>query len=423
VEIPEIVKPGFLIIATMDTKGPEALYLRDLLRGYGAEPLLMDISMRNVDPVAGTGETSAAHIAKAGGCTLEKLDRSRDMTANMKCMVAGAIQIARKLVANGKVSGVIGIGGCTGTLMITRILQTLPFGLPKIMVSTAAAQPGLSNQFLKTSDIMLFNSVIEVFGSSAPVRNILERAAYALKGMVESPVIAPVIDKERAVAITMMSPCERCARSVRMALEREGYQVIGFHANGIGDRAMETMIGTGQFRGVIDLAPGGVSEHLYRFMRDAGPVRLETAGRMGIPQVISLCGANHITPSRSMMKPKHRKRRKFDLDAFRTWIRMTPRELREVSLVFAGKLNRSVGTVKLLVPLQGWSAVDSPGSPTYDPEEDMIFIRELRSKLKKNIEIIEVDANMEDLEFSRAVIDKALYLFGKVIPRQQEEQR
>jgi uncharacterized protein (UPF0261 family) len=255
------------------------------------------------------------------------------------------------------------------------------------------------------------------------VRNILERAAYALRGMVEGPVVAPAIDKERAVAMTMMSPCERCARSVRLALEQDGYQVIGFHANGIGDRAMETMIGARQFRGVIDLAPGGVGEHLYRFMRDAGQTRLETAGRLGIPQVISLCGVNHITPSRSMMKPKHRKRRKYDLDAFRTWIRMTPKELREVAAVFAGKLNRATGTVKILVPLRGWSSVDSPGSPTYDPEDDGLFIRELRRQLKREIEVVDVDANMEDPGFSRAVVDRALHLFGRVIPRQQGERR
>ena len=394
----------------MDTKGEEALYLRDLLKNLDGEPLLMDLSMRYGDRPAGSG-ISAALVAKAGGCSLDELSRSRNMTTNMKCMVNGAISIVRKLVNDGKISGVLGIGGCTGTLMITEILQSLPFGLPKVMVSSAAAQPGLSNQFLKTSDIILFHSVIEIFGLSDPVRNILQRAAYALNGMAQGPVVAPVIDRARAIALTMMSPCEQCARSVRLALEQEGNQVIGFHANGIGDRAMEDMIGAGQFRGVIDLAPGGVGEHLYRFMRDAGPIRLETAGRLGIPQVISMCGVNHITPSRSMVKPKQRKRRKYDLDGFRTWIRMTPKELREVSKIFAGKLNRSAGPVKILVPLKGWSSVDSPGSPTYDPEEDALFVKELRSKLRKEIEIIEVDANMEDPEFAGVVASTASYLF------------
>jgi uncharacterized protein (UPF0261 family) len=316
------------------------------------------------------------------------------------------------MVDEGMVSGVIGIGGCTGSLMITAVLQSLPFGLPKLVVSSAASQPGLSNQFLKTSDLILFHSVIEIFGLSDPVRNILERAAHALQGMVRGPVVAPFIDRERAVAMTMMSPCEKCARSVRVALEKEGYQVIGFHANGIGDRAMEGMVGAGLFRGVIDLAPGGVGEHLYGFMRDAGSDRLETAGRVGVPQIISMCGVNHITPSRSMVTAELRARRKYDLDAFRTWIRMTPKELQEVSKVFGDKLNRSTGPIKILLPLKGWSSVDSPGSPTYDAEEDTIFAAGLRKALKKGIEVIEVDANMEDPEFARAVASAASDLFS-----------
>ena len=165
----------------MDTKGSEALYLRDILKSLKWDTLLMDLSMRYGDRAAESG-ISATLVAEAGGCSLDELSRSRNMTTNMKCMVNGAISIARKLVNDGKISGVLGIGGCTGTLMITKVLQGLPFGLPKVMVSSAAAQPGLSNQFLKTSDIMLFHSVIEIFGFSDPVRNILERAAYALQG-------------------------------------------------------------------------------------------------------------------------------------------------------------------------------------------------------------------------------------------------
>jgi uncharacterized protein (UPF0261 family) len=394
----------------MDTKGQEALYLRDTLKGLGAEPLLMDLSMRYGDRVS-ESDISASEAAKAGGCSLDEVNHSRDMSSNMMCMINGATNITQRLVNEGKVFGIIGIGGCTGTLMITEVLQNLPFGLPKVMVSSAAAQPGLSNQFIKTSDIILFHSVIEIFGLSDLVRNILERAAFALLGMVRGPIVPPVIDKKRAVAMTMMSPCEKCARSVRLALEQEGYQVIGFHANGIGDQAMEGMIGAGQFLGVIDLAPGGVGEHLYKFMRDAGPGRLETAGRLGMPQVISMCGVNHITPSRSMAKPEHRERRKYNLDAFRTWIRMTSKELREVATVFAEKLNRSTGPVKIIVPLKGWSSVDSPGSPTYDPQQDAIFVTELRRSLRKEIEIIEVNANMEDPEFAKVIVSAASHLF------------
>jgi uncharacterized protein (UPF0261 family) len=225
--------------------------------------------------------------------------------------------------------------------------------------------------------------------------------------MLHGRIGAPVIDKSNAIAMTMLNICEKCAKSVRLALEKEGYQVIGFHAAGIGDRAMEEMIAEGLFRMVIDLAPGGVGEHLYGFMRDAGPHRLEAAGKAGIPQVVSTCGVNHITPSRSMAGARQSERRTYHLDRFRTWFRMTPDELEEVSQVFAGKLNLASGPVKVLIPLQGWSSIESPGRPTYDPEEDAIFVRGLKRALKKEIEVIEVDANMEDPEFSAAVISAA----------------
>lgn len=414
-EIPEIVKKSILVIATMDTKGREALYVKHTLASLGLSVILMDLSMRHGGDF-GEPTVSASQVAEAGGCRFEDLDQSRDMAANMKCMVNGAITITREMVEKGSLSGILGIGGCTGSLMITEILQSLPFALPKVMVSSAAAQPGMSNLFIKTSDILLFHSVVEIFGFSNPVKNILERAAYALSGMVQGSITAPRIDPARTIAMTTMSPCERCASAVRLTLEKWGYQVIGFHANGIGDRAMEDMIREGRFRGVVDLAPGGVVEHFYGFMRDAGPDRLETAGRLGLPQVISLCGVNHITPSRSMAKPEHRSRRKYDLDSFRTWIRMTTEELREISSVFSQKLNKSVGPIRIVVPLRGWSSVDAPGSPTHDPEEDMVFVDSLRNKLRKEIEIVEVDANMEDPPFADALTTAAWELFGKINP-------
>jgi uncharacterized protein (UPF0261 family) len=210
------------------------------------------------------------------------------------------------------------------------------------------------------------------------------------------------------VAMTMLSPCERCATAVRLALEKNGYQVIGLTATGIGDRAMEEMISQGFFQGVIDLTPGGVGEHLFGFMRDAGPGRLESAGRMGIPQIISTCSVNHGTPAKSKYKPEHHDRRKYNLDKFRTWLRLSPDELKQVAGVFAEKVNRSTGPVRFVIPLKGWSSVDIPGNPTYDPIEDRLFTEELRRKVKPGIEITEIDANLEDPEFAEAIVKVAL---------------
>jgi uncharacterized protein (UPF0261 family) len=395
-----------LILSTMDTKGAETLYLRDKVASLGLTPLVMDLAMRGDG--ASRADISPGQVAQAGGSSLEEIRGSRERSRITNITISGASAIARGLMAEGRIDGVLGLGGSTGSLMATEVMRSLPFGLPKLMVSSTAALPGLSTRYIGTGDIALFHSVVEISGVTDLLRNVMDRAAAAMAGMVMRDIAAPRSSAGRAIAMTMLGPCERCAGAVRSALERQGFQVIGFSAAGIGDRAMEEMISQGLFRGVVDLAPGGVGEHLFGFMRDAGPRRLETAGDMGIPQIVSTCGVNHMTPRKSRYKPEYVERRKYDLDKYRTWLRMTPDELLQVANVFAEKLNRSKGAVRVVIPLRGWSSVDAPGNPTHDTEEDRIFADALKERLKPGILVLEVDANMEDPEFAAAVVGVAL---------------
>jgi uncharacterized protein (UPF0261 family) len=403
---------GVLILATMDTKGPEALYVRNTIEARGGKQILMDLSIGGERKRAACDITAAA-VARAGGASLRQFASSRNRELNMEAMVSGAVRMTHRLVQAETIHGILGIGGYSGSLMTAEVMQSLPFGFPKVLVSSAASIPGLSTRFLQTSDILLFNSVIEIAGLTGLVRSVLDRAVLAVLGMLQGRVTEPDTDRTRAIAMTMLSPCERCARSVRAGLEEQGYGVVGFHATGMGDRAMEAMISEGLFRGVIDLAPGGVGEHLYGFMRDAGPLRLESAGRAGIPQIISTCGVNHITPRRSKYTREHDLRKRYDLDRYRTWLRMSPKELKEVAGVFARKLNQSRAPIKVLIPLRGWSSVDSLGNPTYDPGEDRLFAEELRKTIKKDVEVLEVDANMEDPAFAEAVLKVAVEMFSE----------
>jgi len=402
-------RKGVLILATMDTKGPEALYVREKIEDQGLKPTLMDLSTR------GRGRRGAdvgpAELAKAAGTSLKLMNTSNRRDRHMEIMVSGAVKLAHRLLRENRIHGILGLGGYSGSLMASEVMHSLPFGFPKILVSSAASIPGLSTRFIQTSDILLFNSVVEIAGLTGLLKNVLDRAVLATAGMLLGRVTEPSADRSKAIAMTMLSPCEGCARAVRASLEKRTYPVVGFHATGMGDRAMEAMISEGLFRGVIDLAPGGVGENLYGFMRDAGPTRLESAGSMGIPQIVSTCGVNHITPRKSKYTREHDLRRKHDIDRLRTWLRMSPKELKEVAALFAAKLNLSRGPVKVVIPLRGWSSVDAPGNATYDPEEDRLFTSELRKALKKEIEIVEVDANMEDAEFADALIEIALNMF------------
>ena len=290
-----------LVISTMDTKGEETLYLKERIESLGLGTTLMDLSMRGRG--ASQADITPARVAVAGGSSIEEIHGSKDRSKITGITIAGASSIARDLAAGGKVHGVVGLGGSTGSLMATDVMRSLPFGLPKLMVSSTAALPGLSTRYIGTGDITLFHSVIEISGLTDLLRNVLDRAAHAIAGMVLGEVTSPKGEKRNTIAMTMLGPCEQCASAVRTALERNGYQVIGFSAAGIGDRAMEEMISQGFFQGVVDLAPGGVGEHIFGFMRDAGPHRLESAGRAGIPQVISTCSVNHMTPAKSRYKP------------------------------------------------------------------------------------------------------------------------
>jgi uncharacterized protein (UPF0261 family) len=394
----------------MDTKGPEALYVRRRIEEQGLRPTLMDLSTRGRRQSSGA-DIGLAEVAKAGGSSLKLLASSSERGRNTEAMISGAVKIAHRLLRGNRIHGILGLGGYSGSLMTSEVMHSLPFGFPKILVSSAAAIPGLSTRFIQTSDILLFNSVVEIAGLTGLLKNVLDRAVLAMVGTLQGQVTEPSADRRKAIAMTMLSPCEGCARAVRAALEKSSYPVVGFHATGIGDRAMEAMISEGLFSGVIDLAPGAVGEHLFGFMRDAGPTRLEAAGRMGIPQIISTCGVNHITPRKSKYTREHDLRRRHDIDALRTWLRMSPRELKEVAALFAEKLNLSRGPVRVMIPLRGWSSVDAPGNATYAPEEDRIFTAELRKDLRKDIEIEEVDANMEDPEFAEAVTRAALEIF------------
>ena len=256
-----------LVVSTLDTKGTETYYLRDKIREIGYQPLVLDISMRISEDIK--ADIAPDKVAQAGGLTFQDILASRERSKNTAIMTKGAAQIALSLWKEGKLHGVIGIGGSTGSLMATDVMRALPFGVPKVMISSTAALPGMSTRYIDIGDIALMHSVVEISGLSDILKNVIDRSAYAVCGMAEALPLNIAAEKgpRKAIALTMLGPCEQCASSVRKALEAEGYQLTGFSAAGIGDRAMEAMVEQGLFDGIIDLAPGAVIEHLWRHAR------------------------------------------------------------------------------------------------------------------------------------------------------------
>jgi uncharacterized protein (UPF0261 family) len=224
------------------------------------------------------------------------------------------------------------------------------------------------------------------------------------------------------IALTEFKFSEECCSHIRRLLEERGFEVIPFHAQGTGDKAMEELIGDGLFQGVMDIVPAGVGEELLGGNRAAGPNRLETAGKMGIPQIITPCGFDMLScgplergdRGDPLWVSKNIKNRKlFFPDAFRVQARTTSQELTEIAKIVAKKLNRSQGPVAILIPLKGWSSLDKEGMPLYDPEADQAFVDELKIHLNKTIPILEFNLHLNVREFAEEAVNQFIQLYNR----------
>ncbi|MGB9617276.1 MAG: Tm-1-like ATP-binding domain-containing protein [Desulfomonilaceae bacterium] len=408
-----------LLLSTLDTKGPETLYLKECIARQGASCILLDMSMSGEYPGADIG---SAETARAGGGDIEEIRSSRERKRITRQMIGGATKIALDYFQSGKLAGVIGLGGSTGSLMATEVMRALPFGIPKLMVSSTAALPGLATRYIGTGDIAVLHTVIEIAGLSAPLKNLLERAGAAIASMsrVQPLTVGSARESGRPlVALSMFGPTEKCAHAVREGLEKRGFQVIGFSAAGVCDRAMEEMIAQGFFDAVVELAPGGVGEEILGGMRAAGPNRLTEAGKRGLPQVIAPGGLNLTSPRKSHYKPEHYQRRKFDLDELRTFLRVSDEEMIQIAQAFVEKLSSAKGPVIFLFPTMGWSAVDVSSSHMFDPNQDKILYDKMKSVAGPNVEIREVHGNLEDHAFAQEVLKACLDIFPKTTGNRQ----
>ncbi len=402
-----------LILSTMDTKGPETIYLRDQIVGRRGNPLILDMGMSGSSEGA---DIPPDAVALAAGSDINEIRASHERKKITRQMIYGASAIALKMFNEGRLAGVIGLGGSTGSLMATDVMRSLPFGVPKMMVSSTAALPGLSTRYIGTGDLAIFHTVIEISGLTDPLKNVLDRAAAAIASMGQvEPLTVESAHRggKPLVAMSMFGPTEKCSHHVRQRLETEGFQVIGFSAAGVCDRAMEDMISRNFFDAVVDLAPGGVGEEALGGMRAAGPDRLTAAGRLGIPQVIAPGGVNLMSPRKSRYKPEYHQRKKFEMDELRTFLRLSVEEMELVAEIFAEKLNVSSGPTIFLFPKRGWSAIDQPSSDMFEEKEDRAFLDVFRAKASPRVLTREVDANLEDEEFAEAVVEACIEIFPR----------
>ena len=402
-----------VILSTLDTKGKEAQYLKDLIEARGFKTLLMDTSIGGEATIP--PDISSAEVADAGGGDIQQIRASRNTGEVTPIMIRGAITKVHQLLAQGRLGGMISFGGASNTTSATSVMKALPFGIPKFMVSSMASVPAYAAMYIGTRDITMMHSVVDISGMNDLTKAVLKRAAGGICGMVaasDGPV--KPTSTSPLIALTMFKFAEECGQHCIELLEKKGYTVIPFHAQGIGDSAMEDLIGQGLFQGVIDLVPAGVLEELLGGNRAAGPHRLEAAGRAGIPQVITPCGFDMLSCGPLSRREKGdplwttlelSERKIFIPDEFRVQARTSAGELQKVAVLVAQKLNQARGPVKFFIPTRGWSALSVEGADLYEPVTDSLFAPDLKKRLRSGIEVYELPVELNSPEFAEALVN------------------
>lgn len=394
-----------VILGTLDTKGEQLQLLKDKILARGHRAILMDMGMGSEPRVK--PDITAREIAGLMGHDTEEFRASRDRFAKAEVMVAGAQMMIADLLARDEVDGAVALGGASMALIGARVMSRLPFGIPKL-IATSAAMPAYVSEWFDSMDVAVMQVIMEFTGLNNLLTNAIAQVAGAISGMVEeSSSRSSLTLPFPSVAITEIGFCPKCAQQVETLLEAKGYHVFPFHAQGISERAMDNLISQGFFDGVIDIVPAGLIEEIYQGNRPAGMARLDAAAERGIPQIIAPSTVN-LTGCGVTRKNREKyasRLRIMKMDELRSMTRFNAEELTYAATVYRDKLNKAKGPVKFFVPLKGWSAIDREGTVLYDPDGDLVFVDALRQGLDPKVEIVEVPCNLEDLEFAVAMVE------------------
>lgn len=392
-------QPGAQVVlaGAFDIKGEEYAFVRDRLAMAGVASLLVDTGVlgRPTIPV----DIDRDAVARAGAGDIDALRAAADRGDAMVCMARGAAAIIRRLHDEGVVAAVIVLGGSNAGFVMSQIAAALPIGCPKILVSTIVA--GDTRPYVGTSDLTMMYPVVDIAGLNSISIPVLARAADACAGMLAGPAIPQSPAGVRSIACTMFGVTTACVSAVQAAVVERGDEVQVFHANGTGGRTLEAMVSSGFFAAVADVTTTELADELLGGVCSAGPGRLESAGRRGTPQVVSLgaldvvnFGAPDTVPDRFAGRLLHAH------NPAVTLMRTNAAECSELGAIMAGKLNASAGYVEVLVPVRGFSQISVKGAPFHDPDADAALINSLRSSLDPSIPLHLLDAAINDPSFA-----------------------
>lgn len=390
-----------LLVATMDTKGQEVLYLLSCFEELGISVLTLDGGIMGESPFPVTIDREK--VALAGGMPLPEVRALGHEGKALTVMITGAIRCAKDLYQQGKIMGIIGLGGSMGTTLATGVMRTFPIGFPKIMISSMASRN--TRAFVGTKDILMLHSVCDLSGINRITKKILRNGAFAIAGMMKEtldfhPSTQPLI------VLSTLGTIETCAAKVRRVLEGRGKEVVVFHTVGSGGEAMEEMIREEELEAVVDLSLNELVNHLFGGDYDAGPNRGSAALQRGIPTVLVPGNIDFLATGPIQEAEKRFPGRIYHIhNAAITAVRTERIELESVAQVLAQRCNAARGPFSILVPLGGFSVFDHQGDPFHDPEGPEVFGKALERHLQPGVSMHLLPYHINDPEFAEAVLE------------------
>ena len=397
------------IAGTFDTKGAEYLYVKELIESLGLGTFTIHTGV--FEPTF-KPDVSNNQVAEAAGMDIKTLVDKKDRALATEVLSKGMEKLVLKLYKQGKFHGIISFGGTGGTSLVTPAMRALPIGVPKVMVSTVAS--GNTAPYVGASDIVMMPSIVDVAGINSISTKIFTNAVFAIAGMVKFEN-TKVVDKKPLIAATMFGVTTPCVTAATKYLEKRGYEVLIFHATGIGGQSMEALIAGGFIEGVLDLTTTEWADEIIGGILNAGPYRLEAASKNHIPQVVSVGALDMCNFGTYDTVPKKFERRNlYKHNPTVTLMRTNVEENEAIGKKLVEKLNMAKDKTTLMLPLKGISGIDVEGQPFYGVEEDKMLFDTLRNGVNKNsVEVIEMNCAINDVEFAEAAAQKLIDLMNK----------
>ncbi|MBU3093295.1 Tm-1-like ATP-binding domain-containing protein [Clostridium sp. CF011] len=397
------------IAGTFDTKGDEYLYVKELIEGLGLSTFTIHTG---VFKPTFKPDVSNNEVAEIAGVDIKTLVDKKDRALATEILSKGMEKLAPKLYKEGKFDGIISLGGSGGTSLVTPAMRALPIGVPKVMVSTVAS--GNTAPYVGTSDIVMMPSVVDVSGLNSISTKIFANAVFAIAGMVKFENIK-VVEKKKLIAATMFGVTTPCVTAARKYLEDRGYEVLVFHATGIGGQSMEALIEAGFIEGVLDLTTTEWADEVIGGVLNAGEHRLEAASKNHVPQVVSVGALDMCNFGTYDTVPKKFEGRNFyKHNPTVTLMRTNVAENEAIGKKLVEKLNMAKEKTALFLPLRGISGIDVEGQEFYGVEEDKMLFDTLRNGVNKNIvEVIEMDCEINNAVFAEVAAQKLIDLMSK----------